>query len=743
MLNRRLFFTVAVSILLVFLYSGVNAQICTDRDGDGYGNPGNASCPKGNKLDCDDNDNKVYPGAAEICDGKDTNCDGYKPATDVDKDGDGVPQCKNDCNDGNNKIYPGAPELCDGLDNNCDYSIPVNERDADSDGYRTCGVPADCNDNDRYINPGAQEWCSDTKDNNCNSQTDETPCICPDADSDGYTASYCGGTDCDDINVTVYPGAPELCTDGKDNDCNGLKDCADPNAVNCPAITDADRDGYDVAGICGTPDCDDSDPKVHPGAAEICDGKDSNCDGWKAPSDVDADSDGVAVCAGDCNDNNANINPLILERHIGDPICGDSLDNDCDGRTDAADSGCSAGSCNTKTSPKDAPHFFTLLNPDNTVHGQNTTLNCGKCHAPDFNDPIRFACQRCHTDPADTTDPLNGTLKAQYPLAPPYGYGTAPNVAMHASSVVGLKYGSWTMGDKGCVTCHNPHAQEQNNIFGTDYGMFIKEYICYDNNVTGHSVQEFVELTYPTGAGSFADGPPNNENVCEMCHTRTNHHQRDGSAPGGQAHLDGQQCTYCHVHKDGFLPTASKATNPHNTEFFNANCQFCHVETNGVVDYRTRIPDAYCQRCHGERKSHTSDINRNSLASGRYTYDIMCVDCHNPMLPVDNNRKLLKPYINFTRTLDGSNVGDVNIINTSRRGTGSLADGPPNDQNVCDTCHSRTSHNRFDGTGGGVHADSANRTGSYCMICHDHNKAFMSPGKTCLEENEPGINCGP
>ena len=177
------------------------------------------------------------------------------------------------------------------------------------------------------------------------------------------------------------------------------------------------------------------------------------------------------------------------------------------------------------------------------------------------------------------------------------------------------------MGNKGCVTCHNPHAQEQNNLFGTDYGMFIKEYICYDNNVTGASVQEFVELTYPTGAGSFADGPPHNENVCEMCHTQTNHHQRDGSAPGGQSHLDGQKCTYCHVHKDGFsCLTASKATNPHNTECFNANCQFCHVESVIVIDYRATIPDANCQKCDGERTTHTSDSDRNELASGKYTF---------------------------------------------------------------------------------------------------------------------------
>lgn len=43
--------------------------------------------------------------------------------------------------------------------------------------------------------------------------------LCPDADGDGFYDQACGGDDCDDGDPTVYPGAPELC-DGKDNDCN-------------------------------------------------------------------------------------------------------------------------------------------------------------------------------------------------------------------------------------------------------------------------------------------------------------------------------------------------------------------------------------------------------------------------------------------------------------------------------------------------------------------------------------------
>ena len=765
-INRSRLFILFFTILLIcapgFLSPALAA--CIDTDGDGYGNPGDASCPKGNKTDCDNNDPKVYPGAAEICDGKDTNCDGYKPATDVDKDADGVPMCKTDCNDNNNKVYPGAPELCDGIDNNCDYSVPVNERDVDADGYRTCGVPADCNDNNRYINPGMQEWCSDTKDNNCNSQIDETPCICPDADNDGFIASYCGGTDCDDTMNTVYPGAPELCTDGKDNDCNGLKDCADPYAVNCPAITDADGDGYDIAGICGTRDCDDNDNKVYPGAAEICDGKDSNCDGWKAPTDKDADGDKVPVCAGDCNDNNSNINPLILERHIGDPLCGDGIDNDCDGRVDAADSGCAAGSCNTKTSPKDSPHFFTLLNPDNTVHPQNNALSCGKCHASDFSDPIRFACQRCHADPADTTDPLNGTTKAQYPLAPPYGYGTAPNVSMHSSSVVGTKYGSWTMGDKGCVTCHNPHAQEQNNVFGTDYGMFIKEYVCFNNPVTGLNLQEFVEFTSDMGSGSFADGPRHNENICEMCHTQTNHHQRDGSAPGGQSHYDSTKCTDCHTHTSGFKPGAAGQSHVTHLSGIKGPKLTCENGCHGTyspplfADGQNLASTSVCNNCHSPAGSYDG-VNdpdtgaKSNWADGVYDglnlktgKELWCAGCH------DESPGKSK--------IDGTGVSARNVIGNDTT-YGFYVTGHGSDPRMeCTSCHNASSYHidhvytpvagvisdtenptnyRFyDGKGMVFPYTNQHRDSDFalCYSCHDKNwYSDIAPPYTAQETN--------
>jgi hypothetical protein len=701
-----------------------------DADGDGYGD-----C-----VDCDDNDSNVHPGAADICDGKDTDCDGFQAPTDVDSDGDGVALCANDCDDNNTAVYPGSPELCDGIDNNCDFVIPLDELDTDNDGFRICDVNADCNDSDPNIFPGSTEEC-DNLDNDCNGSVDES-CVCTDADGDSQFSDHplCGGQDCDNTDPTVYFGATEICTDGKDNDCDGLADFHDPDRVNCPVeCVDIDGDGYFVdsssTGIdCGPQDCNDNDPDVHPGAAEICDGKDTDCDGWKPSSDADNDGDGVAICAGDCDDGDPLRSPNIIEHPLRDN-CGDGFDNDCDSLIDAGDSSCATPSCDTKSSPKDIPHFFTLLNPDDTIHPDNSTLICEKCHAADFTDPVRLACQRCHADPSDTSDPLNGITKALYPLDPPYGYGSAPNVGMHDSTVVGTEYGNWTMGEKGCVTCHNPHAQEQDNLFGNDYGMYIKEYICYDNDVTLESVEEFVELTGPSGPGSFADGEPHTANVCEMCHTRTNHHQRDGSAPGGQSHLDGLKCTHCHVHEDGFLPTNSSATSPHNTEFFNADCKLCHVSTGPGpedIDFQAKIADATCQNCHGERTSHTS---ASPDASGNYTYSIMCVDCHNPMLPVEGNRKLIRPYVNFDRADGSGNVNESVIVNTTRRGSGSLGDGAPFAENLCQTCHSETAHSNVNGDGGHF-------TGQYCIVCHDHNKSFMLPGKTCLEENVPGVDCG-
>ena len=316
-----------------------------DDDGFGTANISIVSCvqPAGyvtNSLDCNDNDDTVYPGAPELCDGKDNNCDGSIDEDNgttwyQDNDGDGfgdvstaTVKCTQpagyvtndlDCNDNDDTVYPGAPELCDGKDNDCDGSTDEDGgatwfRDFDDDGFGnlnstviSCVQPAgyvtndlDCNDNDDTVYPGAPELC-DGKDNDCDGSIDEDGGATwfRDFDDDGFgnlnsTVISCvqpagyvtNDLDCNDNDDTVYPGAPELC-DGKDNDCDGSTD------ENMGAVwyVDNDGDGFgsDTGSIinCTQPagyvansiDCDDSDDTVYPGAPELCDGIDNNCDG--------------------------------------------------------------------------------------------------------------------------------------------------------------------------------------------------------------------------------------------------------------------------------------------------------------------------------------------------------------------------------------------------------------------------------------------------------------------------------
>ena len=184
-----------------------------------------------------------------------------------------------DCNDLDPAIHPAATETCNGVDENCngliDDEVPLINcyLDADGDGFGTpdslilsCFIPDgyinnpwDCNDLDNTIHNLVTYWLD--ADGDGYGTNDSFDLFCLNSPPEGYS-SFNG--DCDDSNpdvVDVELFYEDNDLDGYGQPGSGFYTCPDPGPGFCKNAND----------------CDDSNPDIYPGAPELPNGIDDNC----------------------------------------------------------------------------------------------------------------------------------------------------------------------------------------------------------------------------------------------------------------------------------------------------------------------------------------------------------------------------------------------------------------------------------------------------------------------------------
>jgi N-acetylneuraminic acid mutarotase len=354
--------------------------------------------------DCDDPDDDQVCAPEDVCDGDDRldddsdglpdACDGCPAHPDPgqeDADGDGFGDACDDCPDPSDPDDLDRDGFCDGVDLCLGFpDLDDDDFDAIPDGCDSC--PTDFDDGTDQDGDGLADACD--------------PCPSPldpiDSDADGSCdgADLCpGADDAEDLDADGAPDACDPCPDdaGDDSDDDGVCDSDDqcagadddgpdadadgfPDACDtCPDVGDdqLDTDGDGSGDAC---DCRPDDAAIHPGAAEVCNFEDDDCDGSVNTGAVDAvsgfedfDGDGfgsgeeTVSCPGpgfttedgDCDDTFAGVSPGATETCNGrDDDCDGEVDPGCD---DASDEEGGCGCDQPASGPVVAPLVVALL----------------------------------------------------------------------------------------------------------------------------------------------------------------------------------------------------------------------------------------------------------------------------------------------------------------------------------------------------------------------------------------------
>ncbi len=480
-----------------------------DNDGDRFGSTVKTACGVAVNTDCNDGDATIYPDAPELLDQKDNNCNGMVDEGLIitwyrDKDGDGF---------GNPRVFlTSATKPVGYVSNNfdCDDNY-ITYEDMDNDGWGTsqmvpCSLirrAGDCNDNDRRLS-APRTWYRDADGDKQGDQLN-TMVVCQGDAPAGFTSN---GTDCDDTNPLLL----QRRTYYEDKDGDGFGNLLKPlvvcsmvpptgyvaNSIDCDDIrvlyADNDKDGWGTTqkvacgGAANTGDCNDQLATVYPGAPEVTNGRDDNCNGQVDETAVittyyrDADVDGFG-------------NPAVMQTGTSQPPGYVTNNGDCD---------------DTKVTYQDM---------DNDGFGSTTKVACGGVeNSADCNDSqtryldgdgdgfgsmTKVACGGVtnNTDCNDADASVNAP-QTYYPDSDGDGFGNASNPAAFCSSSPPSGY---VTNNSDCDDTKVLYRDNDRDGFGSTTkvacGGVLNNTDCHDGDNT----------IYPS-APELADGKDNNCN---------------------------------------------------------------------------------------------------------------------------------------------------------------------------------------------------------------------------------------